>query len=196
MAKESSRPINDGSGAASYGAAADLPMSSPVAGAISEESESLVKANQETASGYQGSNTIADCKEEGPRKFSLPSSQLLDPTTGQPYCDNFVRTAKYTVASFLPIFLRDQFHPKKKFANVYFGIQSILVCIPQISPYPFYSTMLPFAFILFVAAVQVSQHTPLPSYLIFLFPVVLESLVPCPLRPQCQARECGGAVAQ
>ncbi|KAG1703114.1 hypothetical protein DVH05_008026 [Phytophthora capsici] len=46
------------------------------------------------------------------------------------YCNNFIVTSKYTVASFLPKFLFESF---RKLSNLYFLIICILQCIPQIS---------------------------------------------------------------
>lgn len=46
------------------------------------------------------------------------------------YCDNFIVTSKYTIASFLPKFLFESF---RKLSNLYFLIICILQCIPEIS---------------------------------------------------------------
>ncbi|KAE9018266.1 Phospholipid-transporting ATPase [Phytophthora fragariae] len=46
------------------------------------------------------------------------------------FCNNFIVTSKYTVASFLPKFLFESF---RKLSNLYFLIICILQCIPEIS---------------------------------------------------------------
>ncbi|KAG3035576.1 Phospholipid-transporting ATPase [Phytophthora cactorum] len=46
------------------------------------------------------------------------------------YCNNFIVTSKYTIASFLPKFLFESF---RKLSNLYFLIICILQCIPEIS---------------------------------------------------------------
>ncbi|KAG7381162.1 Phospholipid-transporting ATPase IA [Phytophthora pseudosyringae] len=46
------------------------------------------------------------------------------------YCNNFIVTSKYTVASFLPKFLFESF---RKLSNLYFLVICILQCIPEIS---------------------------------------------------------------
>ncbi|RLN95710.1 hypothetical protein BBJ28_00025220, partial [Nothophytophthora sp. Chile5] len=67
------------------------------------------------------------------------------------YCNNFIVTSKYTVASFLPKFLFESF---RKLSNLYFLIICVLQCIPEISntngtP----STLPPLLFIITVDAV-------------------------------------------
>lgn len=47
--------------------------------------------------------------------------------------DNFVKTSKYTLWSFLPKFLIEEFNPKTKIANCYFLLISGLQCIPRIT---------------------------------------------------------------
>lgn len=49
------------------------------------------------------------------------------------YCNNYIKTTKYTILTFLPLFLIEEFNPKTKIANCYFLIIVILQCIPIIS---------------------------------------------------------------
>eukprot|EP00639_Heterosigma_akashiwo_P005485 CAMPEP_0194562928 /NCGR_PEP_ID=MMETSP0292-20121207/3186_1 /TAXON_ID=39354 /ORGANISM="Heterosigma akashiwo, Strain CCMP2393" /LENGTH=306 /DNA_ID=CAMNT_0039411753 /DNA_START=146 /DNA_END=1063 /DNA_ORIENTATION=+ len=49
------------------------------------------------------------------------------------YCSNFVKTSKYSILSFLPMFLAEEFHYKKKIANLYFLVVAAAQCIPQIT---------------------------------------------------------------
>lgn len=46
---------------------------------------------------------------------------------------NFVKTSKYEVYNFLPKFLMEEFNPKTKIANCYFGVIGAMQCIPAIS---------------------------------------------------------------
>ena len=84
------------------------------------------------------------------RVLDLPFDNLA--ATGKPiHCSNRVVTAKYNILDFIPLNLAEQF---SKTANVYFLIQSILVFFPQISPYIWYSTVSPFAFVLTMSAAK------------------------------------------
>ncbi|KAJ1455002.1 hypothetical protein M885DRAFT_464687 [Pelagophyceae sp. CCMP2097] len=78
------------------------------------------------------------------------------------YCTNFVRTSKYTVSSFVPLFLCQAFDPRLHAANTFF----LIVCGMQMVPYITYTmvvtlggvevgtptTALPLAFVVFVDA--------------------------------------------
>lgn len=49
------------------------------------------------------------------------------------FCNNFVKTSKYEILTFLPLYLMEEFNPKTKFANCYFLMIAILQCVPAIS---------------------------------------------------------------
>ncbi|KAM3567399.1 hypothetical protein VYU27_010455, partial [Nannochloropsis oceanica] len=67
---------------------------------------------------------------------------------------NLIITSKYTLLSFLPLFLFASFHPKRKMANLYFLLLSIFQCVPQISnTYGVPTILLPLSFVIFVDAV-------------------------------------------
>ncbi len=49
------------------------------------------------------------------------------------YPNNFVRSARFNIINFLPLFMLDFFNPNLKIANVYFIVIAAIQCIPQIS---------------------------------------------------------------
>ncbi|VEN60138.1 unnamed protein product, partial [Callosobruchus maculatus] len=64
---------------------------------------------------------------------------------------NKIRTAKYTLITFLPIFLFEQF---RKWSNVFFLLIALLQQIPNLSPTGRYTTIIPLTFIMTVSAVK------------------------------------------
>ena len=75
---------------------------------------------------------------------------LLDPL-GLP--GNSIRTAKYTVLSFLPVNLFQQF---TRVANMYFLFIAFLQLIPGLSPTSWVTTVGPLCFVLFINGIKVS----------------------------------------
>ena len=70
------------------------------------------------------------------------------------YISNFIKTSKYEIYNFLPIFLTEEFNPKTKFANCYFLLIAGLQCIPQISNTNGLPTVLiPLLFVVFINAI-------------------------------------------
>lgn len=67
------------------------------------------------------------------------------------YLDNYVRTTKYTVLSFLPKNLFEQFH---RFANLYFLFIVLLNWVPAINAFGKEISMLPVIFVLGVTAIK------------------------------------------
>jgi len=49
------------------------------------------------------------------------------------FCSNFIRTSKFTLLTFLPKFLLEEFHWRRKMANVYFFCISLLQTVKEIS---------------------------------------------------------------
>lgn len=82
---------------------------------------------------------------------------LLDPL-GLP--GNSIRTAKYTVLSFLPVNLFQQF---TRVANMYFLFIAFLQLIPGLSPTSWVTTVGPLCFVLFINGIKVSSACS-PSY--------------------------------
>lgn len=75
-------------------------------------------------------NIILICYPYGQRplrKITINGSQRYS------FITNFITTSKYTSYTFLPKFLAQSFHPRKKMANVYFFIISCMQCIPIIT---------------------------------------------------------------
>lgn len=74
---------------------------------------------------------------------------LLDPL-GLP--GNSIRTAKYTLLSFLPVNLFQQF---TRVANMYFLFIAFLQLIPGLSPTSWVTTVGPLCFVLLINAIKV-----------------------------------------
>lgn len=58
------------------------------------------------------------------------------------FCSNFIKTSKYELWSFLPLFLLEEFNPITKIANCYFLVIAGMQCIPQITNTSGYPTVL------------------------------------------------------
>ncbi|XP_046395315.1 probable phospholipid-transporting ATPase IA isoform X5 [Ischnura elegans] len=71
----------------------------------------------------------------------------------QPYrfCSNYITTAKYSVYSFIPSFLFEQF---RRYSNCFFLFIALLQQIPDVSPTGRYTTLVPLIFILSVSAIK------------------------------------------
>ncbi|KAL3880445.1 hypothetical protein ACJMK2_032682, partial [Sinanodonta woodiana] len=67
------------------------------------------------------------------------------------YCSNKISTAKYSILTFLPKFLFEQF---RKYANIFFLFIALLQQIPHVSPTGRYTTAVPLIFILTVSAIK------------------------------------------
>ncbi|KAK1789851.1 hypothetical protein P4O66_015724 [Electrophorus voltai] len=65
--------------------------------------------------------------------------------------DNHIKTAKYTLYTFLPINLFEQF---QRFANAYFLVLLILQLIPEISSLSWFTTIVPLVLVLSITAVK------------------------------------------
>ncbi|CAH1730930.1 probable phospholipid-transporting ATPase IA isoform X2 [Aphis gossypii] len=67
------------------------------------------------------------------------------------YCSNCISTAKYSILSFLPIFLFEQF---RRYSNCFFLLIALLQQIPEVSPTGRFTTLVPLCFILLVSALK------------------------------------------
>lgn len=67
------------------------------------------------------------------------------------FSTNFVRTTRYTIITFLPKNLFEQFH---RFANIYFIFVVALNWIPQVQAFAKEVAALPVVFVLLVTAVK------------------------------------------
>ncbi|KAJ3025977.1 UNVERIFIED_CONTAM: hypothetical protein HDU68_006389 [Siphonaria sp. JEL0065] len=68
-----------------------------------------------------------------------------------PFVDNTVRTARYTIVSFIPSQLVVQF---SKVANIYFFMVSMLQIIPNVSPTGRFTTIFPLSFFIIVSMIK------------------------------------------
>ncbi|XP_038055238.1 probable phospholipid-transporting ATPase IA isoform X2 [Patiria miniata] len=82
-----------------------------------------------------------------------PESRIiyLNQTQATKFCNNEVNTGKYSVVTFLPKFLFEQF---RRYANVFFLFIALLQQIPGVSPNGTLTTVIPLLFILTVAGVK------------------------------------------
>ena len=71
--------------------------------------------------------------------------------SAQRFPSNFIKTSKYTLLTFLPLNLFEQF---RRFANIYFLTCILIQIIPNVSPFPIYTTVIPLAVILAVSAIK------------------------------------------
>eukprot|EP01025_Chloroclados_australasicus_P048093 TRINITY_DN5435_c0_g1_i1.p1 TRINITY_DN5435_c0_g1~~TRINITY_DN5435_c0_g1_i1.p1 ORF type:complete len:1141 (+),score=150.88 TRINITY_DN5435_c0_g1_i1:186-3608(+) len=67
------------------------------------------------------------------------------------YSQNFVKTSKYTILTFLPINLYQQF---SRIANLYFLLIAMLQLVPGLSPTSWFTSVAPLMFVLTVNAVK------------------------------------------
>lgn len=65
--------------------------------------------------------------------------------------DNFIKTSKYTLLTFLPLNLFEQFN---RLANFYFACLLVLQVIPIITSLTYVTTLLPLAGVLLVTATK------------------------------------------
>ncbi|KAI8987868.1 hypothetical protein BDF20DRAFT_813789 [Mycotypha africana] len=106
---------------------------------VKEYLKNLFSKNQ-TASGTAGEN--------GERIIHINNNHLNDE---QKFLHNRVFTAKYTVITFLPKFLYEEF---SKYANLFFLFISGIQQIPGISPTSRYTTLVPLVIVLLITAVK------------------------------------------
>ena len=83
-------------------------------------------------------------------KYAQTKELLRDPRVKRNR-KNAIKTTKYSIWSFLPKNLFEQFH---RFANVYFLFIVILNLIPEINAFGKYIAMLPLVFVLSVTAIK------------------------------------------
>eukprot|EP01012_Entosiphon_sulcatum_P031609 TRINITY_DN4015_c0_g1_i1.p1 TRINITY_DN4015_c0_g1~~TRINITY_DN4015_c0_g1_i1.p1 ORF type:complete len:1191 (-),score=188.74 TRINITY_DN4015_c0_g1_i1:51-3623(-) len=74
-----------------------------------------------------------------------------DKSRNEPFPSNYIRTTKYTLITFLPLNLLEQF---RKVSNIYFLCNMIIALMPGIAPIFPITSILPLVFVLAVAAVK------------------------------------------
>ena len=90
--------------------------------------------------------------DTAPVAFSL--NEPKDPALAT-FPSNVIRTSKYTLLTFLPLNLWEQFH---RLANQYFLFIILIQLIPNVSPFPIYTSVIPLAFILVVSALSEARE--------------------------------------
>ncbi|XP_021953881.1 probable phospholipid-transporting ATPase IA isoform X2 [Folsomia candida] len=76
---------------------------------------------------------------------------LINKPQGEHFLTNEISTAKYSVLSFIPSFLFEQF---RRYSNIFFLCIALLQQIPDVSPTGRYTTLVPLIFILSVSALK------------------------------------------
>ncbi|KAI0827823.1 phospholipid-translocating P-type ATPase [Trametes gibbosa] len=71
------------------------------------------------------------------------------------FCNNYVSTSKYNVATFVPKFLFEQF---SKYANLFFLFTALIQQIPDVSPTNPYTTIAPLSVVLLASAFKETQE--------------------------------------
>ncbi|EDR27469.1 phospholipid-transporting ATPase, putative [Entamoeba dispar SAW760] len=90
-------------------------------------------------------------KPKDVRKIPLPLIYLYDDKKNKKFPGNKVSTTKYSIISFLPLFLYNQF---KHVTNIYFLLVAIISLIPQISATNPITNVLPLVFVLCVSGIK------------------------------------------
>ena len=90
---------------------------------------------------------------QSPEHNKLPDTRtiLINQPQQQKFKNNSISTGKYTIVTFLPKFLYEQF---RKYANIFFLTIGLLQQIPGISPTGRYVTLVPFLVILAITAIK------------------------------------------
>ncbi len=81
----------------------------------------------------------------------IPPETLSNDHPNRKYANNCIKTTKYTLLSFLPKNLFEQFH---RFANLYFLFIVLLNWIPQVNAFAKEVAMVPVIFVLAVTALK------------------------------------------
>lgn len=110
---------------------------------------------------FCGCVLASDMQQEGGRKederyrLVVPkhaqTKELLSDTHSKHNRNNAIKTTKYSLLSFFPKNLFEQFH---RFANIYFLAIVILNLIPEINAFGKYIAMAPLIFVLSVTAIK------------------------------------------
>ncbi|KAI0752977.1 phospholipid-translocating P-type ATPase [Daedaleopsis nitida] len=80
---------------------------------------------------------------------------LNNPAANGEFCNNYVSTSKYNLATFVPKFLLEQF---SKYANLFFLFTALIQQIPDVSPTNPYTTIAPLSVVLLASALKETQE--------------------------------------
>lgn len=75
----------------------------------------------------------SNVKNEQEKRLRPSRIVSINGQQGFQFGDNIVRTSRYNLLTFLPLFLMESFDPRSKIANVYFLFVGVLQCIRPIS---------------------------------------------------------------
>jgi len=95
--------------------------------------------------------TVFSSSSPGHAKLPETRKILINKPQPQKFKNNSISTGKYTILTFLPKFLYEQF---RKYANIFFLTIGLLQQIPGISPTGRYVTLVPFLIILAITAIK------------------------------------------
>ncbi|XP_075212548.1 ATPase phospholipid transporting 8A1 isoform X3 [Lycorma delicatula] len=114
-----------------------------------EERGNLVEGEEAGTSNSSGPGRDSiDCVVGGPLDYRVIFINRPQPAK---YCSNQISTAKYSVISFIPSFLFEQF---RRYSNCFFLFIALLQQIPDVSPTGRYTTLVPLILILLVSALK------------------------------------------
>eukprot|EP00727_Mastigamoeba_balamuthi_P007991 m51a1_g3812 putative probable phospholipid-transporting atpase id isoform x2 (1077) ;mRNA; r:257639-262020 len=106
----------------------------------------MAEAAAASAAEAQPEGQEAEAETYYPIRMNEPEANAL-----HPFPSNYARTTKYTILTFLPKNLFEQYH---KLTNVYFLLIVVITLVPQISPMTPVTSILPVVFVLAVSAVR------------------------------------------
>ena len=122
-----------------------------------QENGGFLKANSESQyyieniNKKQGKENINEKKDKTQRKLYIDLQYGTVINQPEKYCDNSVRTSQYTLYSFLPLAIMNQY--KTPF-NWFFLIQAIIDCIPSISSVNPATSILPVIIVLIISLIR------------------------------------------
>ncbi|KAI5109536.1 putative phospholipid-transporting ATPase VA, partial [Silurus meridionalis] len=113
----------------------------------------MARENEEPGEGAKKRKKRKSKKESKTRTVhaNIVSEQNPNPNPNRLYANNKIKTTKYTVLSFIPKNLFEQFH---RFANVYFVFIALLNFVPVVKAFQPVLALAPVLFILSVTAIK------------------------------------------
>lgn len=117
----------------------------------------MARENEEPGAGVKKRKKRKSKKESKTRTvhanllYEQHSKATENPNPNRLYANNKIKTTKYTVLSFIPKNLFEQFH---RFANVYFVFIALLNFVPVVNAFQPVLALAPVLFILSVTAIK------------------------------------------